>query len=74
MHCVHNLDDVVGQYDLRFFHACTATLGGAGMEKARVKLDNWIVKIMLSETNGSLERVRAGVNSKGMGKEGRSRV
>jgi hypothetical protein len=51
MDWLHYLDDVVGQFNLCLFHACAAPLGGACMEKARVKLDNIIVKMVLSITN-----------------------
>ncbi len=67
MDWLHDLDDVVCQFHLCFFHACAATLGGAGMKKARVKLANWIVKIMLSRNKRVVERVRAGVKRKGKG-------
>ncbi len=48
----HDLDDLVDQFNHSFFHACAATLCGACMEKARVKLDNWIVKMLLSMSEG----------------------
>ena len=57
MDWLHYLDDVVGQFNLCFFHACAAPLGGACMEKARVKLDNIIVKIMLSYKKRVREKV-----------------
>jgi hypothetical protein len=45
---LHDLDDLVRQFYLCSFHAWAATLGGPCMKKARVKLDNKIVKIVLS--------------------------
>ncbi len=38
MDWLHDLDDVVGQFILCFFHACAAPLDGPCMEKARGKI------------------------------------
>jgi hypothetical protein len=45
---LHHPDDFVGQFYLCFFHAWAAPFGGPCMKKARVKLDNRIVKTVLS--------------------------
>jgi hypothetical protein len=45
---LHDPDDVVGQFYLCFFHPWAALYGGPCIKKAKVKLDNRIVKIVLS--------------------------
>jgi hypothetical protein len=53
----HHLDVFVGQFYLSFFLAWAASFGGPCKEKATVKLDNRIVKIVLSKRK---KKVRKG--------------
>ena len=46
---LHHPNDLVGQFYFCFFHAWAAPFGGPCKKKARVKLDNRIVKIVLSK-------------------------